>query len=103
MEAISYLDEHLTFDAETESETDVFRNLLFDHTLWYNPNCRMTIQACYESLRFRPTNKKIAYAMAFFEEKYFEAPENEKMFPLDEEEEFNYLANLINKLELPLW
>jgi hypothetical protein len=103
MDVISLLNEHATFNAETKSEMDVFRNLLFDNTMWYNSNCRMTIQACYEALRFQPTNKKIAYAMAFFEEEYFEAPENEKMYNPDEEEEFNYAADLINKLELPLW
>ena len=102
MEAVSHLDERATFDAETESETNVFRNLLFDHTMWYSSECRMTIQACYEVLRFRPMNKKIAYAMAFFEEEYFGAPENEKMFPLDEEE-FNYTADLMYDLQQPLW
>ena len=57
-----------------------FRNLVRTHVPWYDMNSRQTIQACYEALCARGPNVKIALAVAFFQDDYAHAPEEEKTF-----------------------
>ena len=80
MEAVSYLDEDVTFHAETESVTWQFRNLLMQHAPWYDTNSRVVIQSCYMALLKRDPHPKVAYAIAFFMAEYAEAPEDELMY-----------------------
>jgi hypothetical protein len=57
-----------------------FRNLMRIHVPWYDMNSRQTIQACYEALCARAPHPKIAFAVAFFQDDYTHAPEEEKTF-----------------------
>jgi hypothetical protein len=57
-----------------------FRNLVREHVPWYDMNSRQNIQACYEALCARAPHSKIAFAIAFFEEDYKHAPEEDNTF-----------------------
>ena len=102
MEAVSYLDETATFDAETESDTWEFHKLLSLHVRWYNMNCRQTIQACYAALCIRAPHPKVAFAIAFFKAEYAEAPEDEMMYRPDEDED-NYVEDSLYDRMMPGW
>ena len=80
MEAISYLNEDLTFHAEMERVTWEFRNLLMRHAAWYDMNSRVVIQACYMTLLEQDLHPKVAYAIAFFMAEYEKAPEDGLMY-----------------------
>lgn len=84
MEALSYLDQPAPFDVETETterEAYEFQCLLETHAPWYRLNCcRMTIQACYEALRARPSHPNVDFAIAFFRAEYEFAEDDEMTF-----------------------
>lgn len=82
VEAVSYLDETLTFynEQQWEHEAWKFRNLLCEHASWYNMNSRQTIQACYEELCKRAQHPKVALAVAFLKEDFTFCPEEDNTF-----------------------
>lgn len=67
-----------------------FSDILRKYISWYDKNCRIMIQSCYEALRKQPINSKIAFAIYFFEQEYLHAPEPELIYVVEDDEEYSW-------------
>jgi len=89
MDAVSCLAEDAVFDYDTENNTWEFHNLLMTHAgTWYDMNCRITIQRCYQTLLKHEESAKIQFALDFFQIEYLNAPEDEMMYRVEDDEEY---------------
>jgi len=76
-EPYSYPQRQLSFTKQQLSDImEEFRNLLHEHTPWYDKTSRQHIQACYQNLCIRGgTCNKVALAIHFFEGEFARAYE----------------------------
>lgn len=87
--AVSLLNEE-RIQRGAEYTTWEFGEILRENVPWYDDKCQLTVQACYEALCKQPSNLKVAFAVEFFEQAFFAAPEDPMMYHFDE-------------LEYPVW
>jgi hypothetical protein len=78
----------------SEYETWSFGEILRKNVMWYDANCRRTIQACYEVLCEQKIRTKTMFAINFFEQAYLLAPEDKMMHHFDDKEDDYYCSDL---------